>query len=321
MSLSRRARPALALNAALATALLAFAAGDSMGSTPADAGVVDAAGPSRVADGGPVPGPDVPEEPAEAALPGGNRDAALAEAVGGLTEGTEARLSVSVLDLASGAGAGFGLQERFDTASIVKVDILAALLLLAQDEGRELSARERSLAAEMIRSSDNAAADVLWRAIGRAPGLDEANRRLGLTGTTGGPRTHWGLTQTTSQDQIALLRAVYEEDSPLGPDARAFVRGLMDTVVPGQRWGVSAAAEGGQGGEVELKNGWLPRSRTGLWDINSIGRVTADGREYLLAVVSDGNATQAAGIDLVETAARAAVAALQGPPAAALPGQ
>lgn len=44
-----------------------------------------------------------------------------------------------------------------------------------------------------------------------------------------------------------------------------------------------------------LKNGWLPRTATGLWDINSVGRVTADGREYLVAVLSDGNSTKAGG--------------------------
>lgn len=58
-----------------------------------------------------------------------------------------------------------------------------------------------------------------------------------------------------------------------------------------------------------LKNGWLARSSTGLWDINSIGRVTVDGDEYLMAALSDGNSTKAKGISLVEAAAKAAVAA------------
>jgi altronate dehydratase len=69
---------------------------------------------------------------------------------------------------------------------------------------------------------------------------------------------------------------------------------------------VSAAADGSA---WALKNGWLPRSTTGLWDVNSIGRVTVDGRYYLVAVLSNGNATQATGITLVEAAAKAAVSA------------
>lgn len=65
---------------------------------------------------------------------------------------------------------------------------------------------------------------------------------------------------------------------------------------------------GTAGGRFALKNGWLPRTATGLWDINSVGRVTtADGREFLVAVVSNGNTTKAKGISLVESAARAAV--------------
>ncbi|WP_328885428.1 hypothetical protein [Streptomyces sp. NBC_00316] len=61
-----------------------------------------------------------------------------------------------------------------------------------------------------------------------------------------------------------------------------------------------------------LKNGWLPRTATGLWDINSIGRVSSGGRTYYVAVLSDGNRTRAAGIETVEDAARAAVAAFSG---------
>lgn len=68
--------------------------------------------------------------------------------------------------------------------------------------------------------------------------------------------------------------------------------------------GVSAAADGSG---WALKNGWLPRSTTGLWDVNSIGRITADGHDYLVAALSDGNSTKARGISLVEAAARAAV--------------
>nr|WP_062216237.1 serine hydrolase [Streptomyces sp. NBRC 109706] len=216
-----------------------------------------------------------------------------------------ARLSVSVLALESGASATFGA-ERFDTASIVKVEILAALLLRAQDEGRELTDLEQERADVMIRASDNAATDALWWLIGGASGLAEANERLGLTSTIPGHDGHWGLTQTTSADQIALLRAVYTADSPLTPTSRDYLQELMATVVDGQRWGVSAAADE----TFELKNGWLPRTETGLWDVNSIGRVRAGGQEYLIAVVSDGHPTQEAGIAAVEWAARTAVAAL-----------
>ncbi|WP_322785073.1 serine hydrolase [Streptomyces profundus] len=301
------------MNTALAGTLLAFSVsgdapplalpGGDTASSARDAAEVGA-GPedSLVED-------SLDQRPSDAAprpVPDQMSNARLAHAMAPLAVEPSARLSVSVLALESGTNATFGA-ERFDTASIVKVDVLAALLLRAQDEGRELTALERERAEIMIRASDNAATDALWWLIGGASGLAEANERLGLTSTIPGGDGHWGLTQTTSADQIALLRAVYAPDSPLTPSSQRYLQELMATVVDGQRWGVSAAAtdEG-----FELKNGWLPRTETGLWDINSIGRVQVAGEDYLIAVVSDGHATQEAGIAAVEWAAMAAVGAL-----------
>ncbi|MFR9723008.1 serine hydrolase [Streptomyces sp. MS19] len=306
-----RFRPALVLNAALATTLLAgVVAGDA-----AREAVESTVGAADRLDGEPR-GDDLDrvQIPPSRGLDDDVQSAVLSdlrlarEIAPMLAEGPAAgtRLSVAVRALGSGRSAVFG-GDHFDTASIAKVDILAALLLLAQDEGRELTAAEQARAEVMIRESDNAAADELWATIGGADGLDAANRRLGLSETAGGPGGHWGLTQTTSRDQLALLAAVYGMDSPLAPASRRYVQGLMDSVADGQRWGVSAAADGA---EFQLKNGWLPRTRTGLWDINSIGRVTAGGERYLIAVVSDGHASREAGIAAVEDAAEAAVRAL-----------
>ncbi|WP_189707294.1 hypothetical protein [Streptomyces anandii] len=229
-----------------------------------------------------------------------------------------AAVSVAVLDLGSGHSAVYGT-GAFDTASIVKVDILAALLLQAQDAGRWLTAQEQTYATAMIENSDNDSASALWRAIGRAGGLDAANRRLGLTDTTGGEGTLWGLTQTTAADQLTLLRQVFGYGSgshgssgPSGPSelsaaSRAYVQGLMGRIAEGQDWGVSAAADGSA---WALKNGWLARGTTGLWDVNSIGRVTSGGTGYLVAALSNGSATKEKGVALVEAAARAAVSAI-----------
>ncbi|MEU6671413.1 serine hydrolase [Streptomyces sp. NPDC046727] len=226
-----------------------------------------------------------------------------------------AHATAAVLDL-DGTGRTpeiHGQDRAYDTASIVKVDILAALLLQAQDQGRHLTARERKLAEPMIRRSDNAAANTLWRQIGRASGLAAANKRLGLTATTGGPGAKWGLTRTTASDQIRLLRAVFDSGGTaragsggLDAESRAYVRTLMSHVVPEQTWGVSAA--GGPGSRRALKNGWLQRSTTDLWDVNSVGQVTIKGHRYLVAVLSDGSASMSDGVSLVERTARAAMA-------------
>ncbi|WP_328684414.1 serine hydrolase [Streptomyces sp. NBC_00343] len=233
-------------------------------------------------------------------------DALLAKAMTAVTPTDDQKVSVAVLDLTSGESATYG-SAAFDTASIVKVDILATLLLQAQDAGRQLTATEKSYATTMIQNSDNDSATALWDLIGKAGGLDTANKTFGLTGTTGGDGALWGLTQTTAADQLTLLQQVFGDDSKLSSASRSYVQGLMKEIEADQQWGVSAAADGSK---WALKNGWLARSTTGLWDVNSIGRVTGeDGDAYLVAVLSKGSTTQTKGISLIEAAAKAGVAA------------
>ncbi|MFG2967287.1 serine hydrolase [Streptomyces sp. NPDC048288] len=235
--------------------------------------------------------------------PAVDRDALLSTAMAKVTVPSGAKVSAAVLDLDSGDSAAYG-DAAFDTASIVKVDILATLLLQAQDAGRHLTATEKAYATKMIENSDNTSASQLWDIIGEAAGLDAANKRFGLTETEGGDGALWGLTQTTAADQLTLLQQVFGDDSKLSEASRSYIQGLMKTVESDQRWGVSAAADGS---EYALKNGWLARSTTGLWDVNSIGRVTVDGADYLVAVLSKGTVSQAKGIAVVEGAAKAAV--------------
>ncbi|MFJ9245001.1 serine hydrolase [Streptomyces sp. NPDC101776] len=230
------------------------------------------------------------------------------------TATSEARVTTAVLDLDHPARNPQvrGNDVPYDTASIIKVDILATLLLQAQDAGRGLTQHERTEAEAMIERSDNDAATALWREIGLAPGLEAVNKRLGLTSTVGGAGGMWGLTRTTVTDQIRLLRAVFAgggTSASSGPvlttTSQTYIRTLMTRISAGQSWGVSAASDAGWA----LKNGWLQRSTTGLWDINSVGQVTSGTHHYLVAVLSDGNASMPDGIAAVERAARTAVTA------------
>lgn len=269
-------------------------------------GAVSSATPSASSSVSTAAGEEASVEPVT--VPAVDYGKSLARAMESVDVADGAEMSVAVLDLETGESASYG-DGAFDTASIVKVDILVALLLRAQDDGRQLTSAEKSYATAMIENSDNDSASALWRAIGQAEGLHAANERLGLTGTEGGDGMLWGLTQTTAADQLRLLGQVFGEGSELSDASRAYVRSLMGRIAVGQRWGVSAAADGDA---WALKNGWLPRSTTGLWDVNSIGRVTVDGRACLVAVLSKGNATQAKGVSLVEAAARAAVSVFTG---------
>ncbi|MFJ9626246.1 serine hydrolase [Streptomyces sp. NPDC101175] len=272
----------------------------------------------------PIPRPSITRRPStsgrrgsrarlRAALLGGSVATLLAVAAAGpaaaTTTPSATRVASAVLDLdhPERAPQVRGKDATYDTASIVKVDILATLLLQAQDAGRDLTQQERALAETMIEHSDNDAATTLWREIGRASGLAAANKRLGLSSTVGGTGGMWGLTRTTVSDQISLLRAVFATPSgtsALTAASRTGIRTLMTRIAAGQSWGVSAASDAGWA----LKNGWLQRSTTGLWDINSVGEVTSGTHHYLVVVLSDGHASMAGGIAAVEQEARTAVA-------------
>jgi hypothetical protein len=252
--------------------------------------------------------PTTPSKPPTTAA--GDAKTRLATSIKALSASSKGRLSVAVTDLGdSGTGASYADgSATYDTASIVKVDILATLLLRHQKAGTTMTSTEKSQATVMIQQSDNNAATALWNAVNRRTGLDAANHTFGMDHTQGGSADLWGLTQTTTADQQALLRVVFGDDSPLSAASRTYIKGLMHTVTKGQQWGVSAADEDGSG--FALKNGWLQRSATGLWDINSIGEVDYKGHTLLVCVLSSGNKSEKSGIDKVEDAAAAAAKAL-----------
>ncbi|MEO3827797.1 serine hydrolase [Actinomadura sp. B10D3] len=215
-------------------------------------------------------------------------------------------LSVSARDLTTGLSYTYGKSLRTATASIVKVDIVIALLLKAQREKRTLTSSEKALAERAIKVSDNAAASALWRSIGGADGLASANRKLGLRDTEPGPGTAWGSTTTSAADQVRLLTALTSDESSLRSANRRYVRRLMGDVTPEQAWGVSAA-----GSSAELKNGWLPRERHGgRWTVNSIGIVRDAGRTLLLAVISERGTTMRDGIETIEHVCETVAASL-----------
>jgi hypothetical protein len=214
--------------------------------------------------------------------------------------------AVAVADLTTGSQAAYGGTEEFVTASIVKVDILVTMLYQAQEAGQALTGEDQDLATTMIENSDNDSASDLYYDVGGAGAIDDANRVCGLSETTVGTDGYWGLTTTTVDDQIRLLRVVFTRPSQLSPASQDYIQSLMGQVETDQQWGVTAAANPGT--RFMVKNGWLPNPS--LWEINSIGEVTHDGQRMLIAVLSDDNATEYSGISLVEDVARTAANAM-----------
>jgi hypothetical protein len=230
------------------------------------------------------------------------RRAVLLAALSAIDAATTVDFAVSIVDHKTGTTFSYEGDQAFDTASVVKVEILASLLLQARQEGHDLSSDQQDLADIMITQSDNDAASTLWSEIGDADGLRLANRAFGLTSTHPGDDGYWGLTTTTASDQVRLLDAIASPSGPLGP-ANATVLDLMGEVVSDQDWGVSAAAQPGE--TTILKNGWLSLDADGgQWEVNSIGRITSKTTDVTIAVMSCGSADLDDGIALVEKIAQ-----------------
>lgn len=214
---------------------------------------------------------------------------------------TAPEFSVAVLDRRTGQRYSYRGREKYETASVVKVQVLACLLLKAQDAGRDLTTTELSLAKRMIRLSDNDATTSLFAKLGRASGLSACNKRLGLTETK--VNSAWGLTRTTVNDQVKLLSELVDTSGPLDAGSRKLAYTLMSTVDDSQDWGVPAAARGTE--KFTVKNGWLARSTENYrWIINSVGRITGPGTDISIAVLSHDNATMSSGIASVQKVAK-----------------
>ncbi|MGW6457766.1 serine hydrolase [Streptomyces sp. NPDC055078] len=214
-------------------------------------------------------------------------------------EGRAATTAVYLHDQVSGTSCELGADRRFDSASVVKVTVLGALLREAAERGRALTGREARLVRDMITRSDNAATDALWRQLGRA-GIEDFLAAAGMADTVPGEGGRWGLTQITARDEQRLLALLTTANSVLTDASRAYVLKLMREVVPAQRWGTTAGASA----TAQVKNGWLPRAAHG-WRVHSIGAFTGGGRNHTITVLTQDNATMGSGVDTVEAVSRA----------------
>ena len=214
-------------------------------------------------------------------------------------------ITAAVYDLGTGQTWRLGTAAPQDEASVVKLDVLEALLA-ERGDGGALSASDRSLAERMIEDSDNDAATSLWYEVGGPAKIRSFNAEAGLTHTSpsrcvvcaGFPWPGWGLTTTVPADQIALLRELVTPGSLLSAAERGYALSLMENVTAAQRWGVSGGVPARV--TVALKNGWLPLDSSNTdWQINSVGWIFGQGRDYLMAVLTTGNPSEQYGIDTV----------------------
>ncbi|MDV9170136.1 serine hydrolase [Streptomyces sp. W16] len=191
--------------------------------------------------------------------------------------------------------------SAYDSASTVKVTVLATLLWDAKKHNRTLTTRESTLAKAMITKSDNTATSTLWKQLGltKIKGFLAA---AGMTQTKPGANNYWGLTQETVTDEQKLLKLVTAKNTVLSDNSRAYILKLMNQVVSGQRWGTPYGAPSTV--TVHVKNGWLQRSTHG-WRIHSLGTFNGGGHDYMMSVLTQDNSTMSYGITTIQGVAKA----------------
>ncbi len=192
-------------------------------------------------------------------------------------------------------------QDSYDSASIVKVTVMGALLYDAQRRGRALTARERDLVTAMITTSDNNATSTLWKQLGTGK-VNAFLKAAGATRTKPGANGYWGLTQVNAAEQSKILDLFTRTNAVLTAASRAYALDRLARVVPAQRWGTPAGAP--RTAKVHVKNGWLPRATKG-WRVHSLGVFTGQGHDYTITVLTHGNATMQQGVDTVQALSRA----------------
>jgi beta-lactamase class A len=242
-----------------------------------------------------------PASPAASASPATGPLGAQAQAY---LAGRRGRVEVAVYDLSAGQQWTLGNQAPQAAASVVKLEILEAVLSQRTSQRTVLSLTEQELTPPMIEQSDNDAATTMWQDVGGAKGMRAFDHKARLAHTSpsnclkcpGVSWPGWGLTTTTPQDQITLLRQLVRPSGVLDKNDQKYALYLLENVTPSQRWGVSGGVPAGV--TVALKNGWLPLGGgSSDWQVNSVGWVSGDGRDYLMAAFSAGNPSEQYGID------------------------
>ncbi|MEU1266996.1 serine hydrolase [Streptomyces sp. NPDC005799] len=214
--------------------------------------------------------------------------------------GRQGTVAVGLYDRSTNTTCSLRATSSYDSASVVKVTVLATLLWDAKKHNRYLTDTETSLAKAMITKSDNDATSRLWKQLGltKIKGFLSA---AGMTKTVPGANGYWGLTQINVTDEQKLLKLLTAKNAVLSDNARAYILKLMGQVISSQRWGTPYGTPSGVSWHV--KNGWLQRSTHG-WRVHSVGTFNGGGHDYMITVLTWGNSTMNYGISTIQGVAK-----------------
>ena len=299
---------AAAVTMALATATLAVAGPPDLGGD--DAGHADGA-VRGISDTGVYPGlravSDIGApggEPRDSGAgvypaltaPGSLQVPSLA-ALAGARRWLATRRGVVAFAVASEHGGVVGVapRRRFLSASLTKAMVLAAFLRRLQRERREPTPFELLSLGYMIRISDNASTDAIYRRVGDE-GMREVARRTGMEGFRV-ERGDWANAVVTPADQalffMSLDRVVPARFLPLA-------RELLEGVSPLHTWGIPAASR--PAWRTFFKGGWRPEA--GAEVVHQGALLESGGTAVGLSVMTADNPSMAYGERTIEGLAR-----------------
>ncbi|MGI8512998.1 MAG: serine hydrolase [Solirubrobacteraceae bacterium] len=208
----------------------------------------------------------------------------------------QGRIAFSITD-SRGGHADLDGGGSYVAASTSKVLLLAADLDRALRAGEPVADERAALLSQMIRESDNDAANEVYADVGD-PGMRAVARKAGMDDFLIGPTriascrcaaVRWARAQVTAND---LARLMGRLDRVLPARDAAFGRGLLASVIPSQRWGTPQVAE--PRWRVLFKNG-VRITPAGVLVHQAARLEGRDGRVISLAVLTDGSPSEAYG--------------------------
>ena len=237
----------------------------------------------------PTPAPKADRKPADCPFPDSGFDCDLQHrfaAAQSYVAGRPGKVGIVVRDRQTGAvwrneHAG----DLVWTASTIKLAMTVDLFRRDHDGSISLSDEDRGLIRAMLHSSDDDAADTLWK---RYSGADHqafnadfpAYGLTSLVPQKGYSTTfpYWGFQKCTADDLERLMSYVLDD---LSAEDRSYVVGQMRAVGPEQQWGVWGAGPSASPGN---KDGWSEED--GGWVMNTVGFV-GPGERFTLSVMNN----------------------------------
>jgi len=212
-----------------------------------------------------------------------------AERYAGDREGT---VSFAVVD-EGGELRGDHVDRIHNSASVVKVMFMIALLRQPDVRDDALTGSEKALLEPMIKRSDNQSANAVYERVGEEA-LYELAHDAGMGHFTTQPV--WGLSEITAAEQARFFSRL---ERYIPERHERYALRLLTRIVPSQRWGIPPAAP--KGWTLHFKGGWSGEPN---WRINQVMLLRKPPRRFAIAILTREQPSKNYGEQTIEGVAR-----------------